>query len=78
MSSIGQIAGPRFHEVDEVCSSFTISFVLPILLTLRSFRFQWFDKKKVYLDSLESQLRGLLKALEVVSKQRTGGVFLGI
>ncbi|KAK0501324.1 Vps5 C terminal like-domain-containing protein [Armillaria luteobubalina] len=31
---------------------------------------EWFDKQKGYLDSLESQLRGLAKAIEVVSKQR--------
>ncbi|KAF7309838.1 Beta-glucan synthesis-associated [Mycena indigotica] len=31
---------------------------------------QWFDRQKVYLDSLEAQLRGLVKAIETVSKQR--------
>ncbi|KAF9563121.1 Vps5-domain-containing protein [Agrocybe pediades] len=31
----------------------------------------WFDRQKVYLDSLESQLRGLVKAIELVSKHRT-------
>ncbi|KAJ3504216.1 hypothetical protein NLJ89_g8051 [Agrocybe chaxingu] len=30
----------------------------------------WFDRQKVYLDSLESQLRGLVKAIELVAKQR--------
>ncbi|KAF9454327.1 Vps5-domain-containing protein [Macrolepiota fuliginosa MF-IS2] len=31
---------------------------------------EWFDRQKVYLDSLESQLRGLVKAIELVAKQR--------
>ncbi|KAI5120370.1 hypothetical protein M0805_006892 [Coniferiporia weirii] len=30
----------------------------------------WFDKKKSYLDGLESQLRGLIKSIDSVSKQR--------
>ncbi|KAL5536777.1 VPS5 [Sanghuangporus sanghuang] len=30
----------------------------------------WFDKKKAYLDGLESQLKGLVKAIDSVSKQR--------
>lgn len=33
---------------------------------------QWFDRQKGYLDTLEAQLRGLVKAIDVVSKQRTG------
>jgi sorting nexin-1/2 len=32
---------------------------------------QWFDSQKSYLDSLESQLRGLVKAIELVAKQRS-------
>ncbi|KAJ7281472.1 Vps5 C terminal like-domain-containing protein [Mycena rebaudengoi] len=31
---------------------------------------EWFDRQKDYLDSLEGQLRGLVKAIELVSKQR--------
>ncbi|KAF8315352.1 Vps5-domain-containing protein [Clavulina sp. PMI_390] len=31
---------------------------------------EWFDKKKGYLDALESQLKGLAKAFEAVAKQR--------
>ncbi|KAF7370555.1 Beta-glucan synthesis-associated [Mycena sanguinolenta] len=31
---------------------------------------EWFDRQKTYLDSLEAQLRGLVKAIELVSKQR--------
>ncbi|KAJ6581560.1 Vps5 C terminal like-domain-containing protein [Mycena capillaripes] len=31
---------------------------------------EWFDRQKTYLDSLEAQLRGLVKAIEMVSKQR--------
>ncbi|KAI0343027.1 Vps5-domain-containing protein [Trametopsis cervina] len=31
---------------------------------------EWFDKQKAYLDSLELQLRGLVKAIDSVSKQR--------
>ena len=33
---------------------------------------EWFDKQKGYLDSLEVQLRGLVKSIDLVSKQRTG------
>ncbi|KAG6831090.1 hypothetical protein H0H92_012767 [Tricholoma furcatifolium] len=32
---------------------------------------EWFDKQKGYLDSLESQLRGLVKAIEAVARQRS-------
>ena len=35
------------------------------------FLWQWFDQQKVYLDSLEAQLRGLVKAIDLVAKQRT-------
>ncbi|KAI0741589.1 Vps5 C terminal like-domain-containing protein [Daedaleopsis nitida] len=31
---------------------------------------EWFDRQKSYLDSLETQLRGLVKAIDGVSKQR--------
>ncbi|KAJ2918666.1 hypothetical protein MD484_g1721, partial [Candolleomyces efflorescens] len=31
---------------------------------------EWFDKQKSYLDSLESQLRGLAKSIELVAKHR--------
>ncbi|KAM6497135.1 Vps5 C terminal like domain containing protein [Amanita muscaria] len=31
---------------------------------------EWFDKQRSYLDGLESQLRGLVKAVEIVAKQR--------
>ncbi len=33
-------------------------------------RLQWFDRQKSYLDSLETQLRGLVKSIDVVAKQR--------
>ena len=33
---------------------------------------EWFDKQKGYLDSLELQLRGLVKSIDLVSKQRAG------
>ncbi|QRV74439.1 vacuolar protein sorting-associated protein 5 [Ceratobasidium sp. AG-Ba] len=32
---------------------------------------EWFDTKRAYIDALESQLRGLAKAVEGVSKNRT-------
>ncbi|KAF5350246.1 hypothetical protein D9758_007835 [Tetrapyrgos nigripes] len=32
---------------------------------------EWFDRQKAYLDSLEAQLRGLVKAIDLVTKQRT-------
>lgn len=31
---------------------------------------EWFDRQKAHLDILESQLRGLVKAIEIVSRQR--------
>ncbi|KAL4248104.1 hypothetical protein ABKN59_007781 [Abortiporus biennis] len=31
---------------------------------------EWFDKQKSYLDSLELQLKGLVKSIDLVSKQR--------
>ncbi|KAI0794061.1 Vps5 C terminal like-domain-containing protein [Fomes fomentarius] len=31
---------------------------------------EWFDRQKSYLDSLETQLRGLVKSIDVVAKQR--------
>lgn len=31
---------------------------------------EWFDKQKGYLDSLEVQLRGLVKSIDLVAKQR--------
>ncbi|KAG8980074.1 Vacuolar protein sorting-associated protein 5 [Tulasnella sp. JGI-2019a] len=31
---------------------------------------EWFDNKRAYLDALESQLKGLVKAIDLVSKQR--------
>ncbi|EGN96805.1 hypothetical protein SERLA73DRAFT_111514 [Serpula lacrymans var. lacrymans S7.3] len=31
---------------------------------------EWYDKQKTYLDGLESQLRGLVKSIEIVAKQR--------
>ncbi|OBZ73550.1 Sorting nexin-1 [Grifola frondosa] len=31
---------------------------------------EWFDRQKAYLDSLESQLRGLVKAIDLVAKHR--------
>ncbi|KAH9913923.1 Vps5 C terminal like-domain-containing protein [Fomitopsis serialis] len=32
---------------------------------------EWFDRQKAYLDSLESQLRGLVKAIDMVAKHRS-------
>ncbi|KAF9466094.1 Vps5 C terminal like-domain-containing protein [Collybia nuda] len=32
---------------------------------------EWFDRQKGYLESLESQLRGLVKAIETVARQRS-------
>ena len=42
------------------------------LIGFFGFFLQWFDKQKAYLDSLESQLRGLVKAIELVAKHRSG------
>jgi sorting nexin-1/2 len=69
MASIGQtITGPRFHETDEVRS------LLVFTGSDRLIRIQWFDQKKSYLDSLELQLRGLVKAIDLVTKQRSGTI----
>jgi sorting nexin-1/2 len=35
---------------------------------------EWFDQKKVYFDSLESQLKGLAKAIDIVTKSRQGKI----
>ena len=66
MASIGQsITGPRFVETDEV--------LLQVTLMLSWLRLsQWFDRQKAHLEVLESQLRGLVKAIEIVSKHRSG------
>lgn len=67
MASIGQtIAGPRYYETDEVTplSHWTTRQNLTT--------HQWFDRQKIYLDSLESQLRGLVKAIDFVTKHRAG------
>lgn len=37
---------------------------------------QWFDQKKLVLDTLESQLKILVKSIELVSKQRLGKLIL--
>lgn len=68
MASIGQtLAGPRFHETDEV------SMMMYTLTIVRNAHLiQWFDKQRAYLDGLESQLRGLVKSIEIVAKQRAG------
>jgi hypothetical protein len=69
MASIGQsITGPRFVEMDEVLFSLAPAVSR---LTLS----QWFDRQKAHLDVLESQLRGLVKAIEAVSKHRNGLLF---
>jgi sorting nexin-1/2 len=39
---------------------------------------QWFDKQRAYLDGLESQLRGLVKSIEVVAKQRAGKPYISM
>jgi sorting nexin-1/2 len=72
MASIGQsIAGPRFHETDEVrCGQACFYY-----FSLIDFSKKWFDRQKAYLDSLESQLRGLVKAIELVAKHRSGVFF---
>ena len=68
MASIGQsITGPRFVEMDEVLR--LASSLYQLMLS------QWFDRQKAYLDVLESQLRGLAKAVDVVSRQRNGVSF---
>jgi hypothetical protein len=49
--------------------------VLGFPLTLHHVRYsQWFMKQKQFLDSLESQIKSLVKALETSSKQRLGEI----
>jgi len=68
MASIGQtLAGPRFHETDEVRM-----IVYTLTIVRNAHLVQWFDKQRAYLDALESQLRGLVKSIEVAAKQRAG------
>lgn len=67
IASIGQsLTGPRFHETDEVGT--WLYWTRPQSHVLS----QWFDRQKGYLDSLESQLKSLVKAIEMVAKQRQG------
>jgi sorting nexin-1/2 len=33
---------------------------------------EWFETKKAYLDGLENQLKGLVRSMEAVAKQRAG------
>lgn len=33
---------------------------------------EWFDSRKIFLDSLETQLKGLVKSIDTTSKQRLG------
>ncbi|KAH6915925.1 protein transporter [Coprinopsis sp. MPI-PUGE-AT-0042] len=51
------------------------SFIASIGQSLTGPRFHetddWFDKQRSYLDSLESQLRGLAKTIELVARHRT-------
>lgn len=66
MASIGQtITGPRFHETDEVS-------VFPYVIFFAYRGVQWFDRQRAYLDSLESQLRSLVKAIDTVARHRAG------
>ena len=68
MASIGQtLTGPRFHETDEASIVYTATVVGNAYLCI-----QWFDKQRAYLDGLESQLRGLVKSIEIVAKHRAG------
>lgn len=73
----GTIGGPRFVEQDEVCSAFPVTvFWSGVPLNLNHIRLsQWFIKQKQFLDSLESQIKSLVKALETSSKQRLGEIF---
>lgn len=68
MASIGQtLTGPRFHEMDEVSMTMYM-----LAIDRKTHVVQWFDKQRAYLDGLESQLRGLVKSIEIVAKQRAG------
>lgn len=42
------------------------------LMCIPDLRCQWFEQKKSYLDSLESQMKGWIKSVEVASKHRLG------
>jgi hypothetical protein len=53
----------RLTKYAQLCASLR-TFIQTLL--------KWFDRQKIYLDSLESQLRGLAKAIELVAKNRLG------
>lgn len=67
------ITGPKFIERDEVRCDF-LSWVARRLKTdvWLGCASQWFDDKKAALETLEGQLKALVKSVELVSKQRLG------
>lgn len=70
LSTLGQtLTSSKFLEVDDVgvCSHAVKAGTQAYHGCL-----QWFDKKKAYLDALESQLKGLVRAIDLVAKQREG------
>lgn len=72
LAAVGTLAGPKFVENDQVSfPSFRLSWSVSGLNSLlTSTRQQWFEDKKSYVDTLESQLKSLVKAIESTSKHR--------
>ena len=70
LSSISStLAGPKFVETDDVrpfhrLMSYGRADGACIV--------QWFNNQKILLDRLETQLRGLIKAIDLVARQRSG------
>ncbi|KAI9853632.1 MAG: Vacuolar protein sorting-associated protein 5 [Vezdaea acicularis] len=55
--------GNKFIEHDDVS-------LIKVSSWTEAYRAQWFHDKKIYLDALENQLKALLKAVDMVVKQR--------
>lgn len=68
------LTGPKFVETDDV-SVFGLQYsILSLHKTnvLYLSPSQWFNQKNLTLDSLESQLKGLTKSIDISSRSRLG------
>ncbi len=68
----GTLIGSKYQEQDEVRRLAGIGLWQSLLISETIRHQQWFNQKKVFLDSLESQLKSLIKSVETTSKQRLG------
>ena len=70
LSSISStLAGPKFVETDDVRPFHRLMSYVRVDGTRVV---QWFNNQKILLDRLETQLRGLIKAIDFVARQRSG------